>query len=66
MSLTDVGQHLVEHLVRLGVVGDVLEADHILEALAVLSEDLLAGLLIEEFWWQLLSRKQLGEREFTW
>ena len=63
MSLTDAGQHLVEHLVRLRIVGDVLEGDDILEALAVLSEDLLTGLLIEEFWWQLLSRKQLGERE---
>ena len=51
MSLTDVGQHLVEHLVRLGVVGDVLEAEDILEALAVVSEDLLTGGLVEELRW---------------
>ena len=61
MSLTDVGQHLVEHLVRLGVVGDVLEAHHILEALAVLSEDLLAGRLVEELCWQLLRRTKRDE-----
>ena len=55
VSLTDVGQHLVEHLVGLGVVGDVLEADDIPEALTVLSEDLLTGRLVEELCWQLLS-----------
>ena len=51
VSLTDVGQHLVEYLVRLGVVGDVLEAEDILEALAVVSEDLLTGGLVEELCW---------------
>ena len=61
MSLTDVGQHLVEHLVGLGVVGNVLEADHILEALAVLREDLLACRLVEELCWQLLRRTKKNE-----
>ena len=51
MSLADVCQHLVENLVRLGVVGDVLEAEDILEALAVVSEDLLTGGLVEELRW---------------
>ena len=60
MSLADVCQHLVENLVRLGVVGDVLEAEDILEALAVVSEDLLAGGLVEKLRWQLLSKRQLG------
>ena len=59
MSLTDVGQHLVEHLVGLGVVGDVLEADNIPEALTVLSEDLLTGRLVEELCWQLLVEHEL-------
>ena len=51
VSLADVCQHLVENLVRLGVVGDVLEAEDILEALAVVSEDLLTGGLVEELRW---------------
>ena len=51
VSLADVCQHLVEYLVRLGVVGDVLEAEDILEALAVVSEDLLAGGLVEKLRW---------------
>ena len=62
MSLADVGQHLVEYLVRLWDVGDVLEAKDVFEALTVLGEDLLASWLVEELWWQLLIKTQLGHR----
>ena len=48
VSLADLGQHLVEELVGLGIVGDVLEVDDVPEALAVLRDDVLAGWLAEE------------------
>ena len=58
MSLPDVGQHLVKHLVGLGTVGDVLKLDDVPEALAVLGDDVLAGGLAQQLRGQLLGQRQ--------
>ena len=52
MSQSDVGDDIIELLVCLWRVGRVLKLENVLEALAILSNDLLTGWLVMQSGWQ--------------